>query len=185
MSKLVGKRAAAGTLGTAPSAVPLEPTLSPQKANPMVIASTATQQAIFTDGRVDGVPAKLLVDTDSAVTIVHQHLWERGRNTGQRKFRKLQQITGSPVVTANGEPLSIIGQTRSKISLASKEFDHEILVSNDVSQDCLLGADFLSAHGFTLDISHVVLWNHVHTTLASGLDGCSSLQYIRTPAGGY
>ena len=56
--------------------------------------------------------------------------------------RKLQQVSGGPVVVANGEPLHILRQTQSKIHLAGIEFTHNVLVTGDVSQDCLLGADF-------------------------------------------
>ena len=182
MPQLSGKRAAAGALGTAPAANPVKPTPQ-QQMQPRRIVSSATQQAIFVDGRVDGVSAKLLVDTGSAVTIIHRRLWERGR--GIRRSRKLQQLTGGPVVAANGEPLSIMGQTRSRILLADKEFDQEVLVADNVSQDCLLGADFLETHGFTIDLRSRVLSSGAmstsltkpHTTVASvcRVSVCSSV----------
>ena len=110
-------------------------------------------QAVFTEGKVDGVAASILVDTGSAVTIVHRRLWERG----QGDARKLQQVSGGPVVVANGEPLHILGQTQSKIHLAGIEFAHNVLITGDVSQDCLLGADFLTSHGFVIDLQSQVL----------------------------
>ena len=39
---------------------------------PLQIASTALEQSYFVNSRVDGIPTSLLVDTGSAVTIVHQ-----------------------------------------------------------------------------------------------------------------
>ena len=121
--------------------------------HPRQIVSTATPQAVFTEGKVDGVAASILVDTGSAVTIVHRRLWERG----QGDVRKLQQVSGGPVVVANGEPLHILGQTQSKIHLAGIEFAHNVLITGDVSQDCLLGADFLTSHGFVIDLQSQVL----------------------------
>ena len=103
--------------------------------------------------------------TGSAVTIVHHRLWEQGQSS-QKVSHKLQQLTGGPDVTANGEALSILCQTRCKISLAGTDFIHGVLVANDVSQDCLLGADFLSTHGFTIDLKlHVLSSGSMSTSL--------------------
>ena len=67
-------RAAAGALGRSPAANSVNDSSHARR-----IVSTALQQAIFTNGKVDGIPASLLVDTGSAVTIIHRRLWERGR----------------------------------------------------------------------------------------------------------
>ena len=58
---------------------------------------------------------------------------------------------------ANGDPLQILGQTQSHIHLAGTDFTHNVLVSGNVTQDCLLGADFLAAHGFVIDLQSRVL----------------------------
>ena len=109
------------------------------------------QQAIFTNGKVNGVPTLLLVDTGSAVTIIHRRLWEQGQAS------TLQKVDGGPIVAANGQSLSILGQVKSHILLAGGEFIHDVLVADDVSQDCLLGADFLTAHGFIIDFNSRML----------------------------
>ena len=105
----VRKRAAAGTLGK-----PREPT-SPQHniVQPCGTVSSVTQQAVFTDGQVDGIPVRLLLDTGSTVIIMHHHLWECRQSMGCS--RKLQQLTGSPVIATNEEPLSVIDQTKSRV----------------------------------------------------------------------
>ena len=120
-----------------------------------LIASTTLQKAVFVEGQVDGTPARLLVDTGSAVTLVHQRVWERGEVA--RHGGVLQPPASGPVVTANGEPLTILGQTSSRIQVAGQDLPHNILVSSDVSQDCLLGADFLLAYGFVVDMASRVL----------------------------
>ena len=82
---------------------------------------------------MDGVPASILVDTGLAVTIVHRRLWEHG----QVGSGKLQPVEGG--------------------HLAGTDFTHNVLVSGNVTQDCLLGADFLAAHGFVIDLQSQVL----------------------------
>ena len=60
-------------------------------------------------------------------------------------------------MVANGDSLSILGQTTSRIQVAGEEYTHDVLVADDVSQDCLLGADFLASHEFVIDLgSHML-----------------------------
>ena len=107
--RLSGKRAAPGTLSTTPATEPVKPAQEQT-------VSSATQQVIFVEGQVDGVLYELLVDTGSAVTITYHRLWEQGQ-LSQKFSHKLQQLTRGPIVTANREPLSILDQTRCKISV--------------------------------------------------------------------
>lgn len=131
------------------------------------------QQAIFTNGKVNGVPTLLLVDTGSAVTIIHRRLWEQGQAS------TLQKVDGGPIVAANGQSLFILGQVKSHLLLAGGEFIYDVLVADDVSQDCLLSADFLTAHGFIIDFNSRMLckgtcqhlWSH-HTIQHEKCAGC-------------
>ena len=121
------------------------------------MSSTTIQHAIFADGRVNGVPASLLIDTGAAVTLVHRRLWERGRTTSRRKVELCDSPSGGPIVAANGEPLRILGLARSSICLAGVEFAHDVFITEDVGPDCILGADFLISHGFVVDLKAGVL----------------------------
>ena len=82
----------------------------------------------------------LLVDTGSAVTIVHERAW--------CPLQQSLQKVNRPVIAANGEPLSILGRTEIRIVIAGKEF---LLIARDITQECILGADFLISHGFVID----------------------------------
>ena len=95
----------------------------------------------------------LLVDIGLAVTLVHQRLLEGSHGAGGR----LQEISGGPVVTANGQPLRIVGVIRNNFNVAGTEFSHNALMTEDVSQECLLGADFLLSHEFVIDLKDKML----------------------------
>ena len=41
--------------------------------------------------------------------------------------------------------------------MAGEEYTHDVLVADDVSQDCLLGADFLASHKFVIDLGSNML----------------------------
>ena len=101
---------------------------------------------MFVEGKINGVPCTILVDTGAAVTIVHRRIWDRGKRTAT-----LENNTSS-VVTANGEPLKLLGKTKVVFSLAERELKHNILVTDSITQDCLLGSDFLTAHECVVDL---------------------------------
>ncbi len=70
------------------------------------------------------------------------------------------------MLAANGEPLSILGESECQVQLAGAEFVNSVLVTEDVSQDSLLGADFLALHGFILNLkSHTLCQGYSSTPL--------------------
>ena len=84
------------------------------------------------------------MDTGSAVTILHKDLWERSA-------RSALEAISSPVTVANGQPLHILGLGTVRICIADVEFVQQAMIADDVSQSCLLGADFLVPHGAVID----------------------------------
>ena len=69
----------------------------------------------------------------------------------------MQEISGGPVVAANEQPLRILGVIRSNFNVAGTEFSHVALVTEYMSQDCLLGDDFLLSHEFVVDLKDKML----------------------------
>ena len=94
---------------------------------------------------VGGEPVDMLIDTGSAVTLVHQ----RVLNRSQKNFKL--SFVGEPVVSANGQPLDIKGKCELHICVNGVDVVHSVLVAADVTQDCLLGIDFLSKHNSKID----------------------------------
>ena len=93
---------------------------------------------------VVGHPVDILVDTGSAVTLVHCRVLERAKNDF-----KLGMVS-EPVVSANGQPLDI--KCELEIFLGGMSVVHPVLVAADVTQDCLLGIDFLGRRNCTIDL---------------------------------
>ena len=78
------------------------------------------------------------VDTSSAVMLAHCRVLEKAKIDF-----KLGMIS-EPVVSANGQPLDIKGKCELEIFLGGVSVAHPVLVAADVTQDCLLGIDFLA-----------------------------------------
>ena len=96
-------------------------------------------------GFVNEINVSILIDTGSAVSIISEHLWDKAL-----KESRLRPVH-TPVLAANGESLSIKGHTLASISIAGCTVRHRVLVSSNVSQECLLGADFLASHDCIVD----------------------------------
>ena len=96
---------------------------------------------------MNAVPTAILVDTGSAVSILHKDLWEQSAGS----MSEALEANSSPVTVANGQPLHILGLGIVRIRISDVEFVHQALIADDVSQSCLLGADFLVPHGVAID----------------------------------
>ena len=55
------------------------------------------------------------------------------------------------MVSANGQPLDIRGKCELQICIDGVNVVHSVLVAVDVTQDCLVGIDFLSKQSCTID----------------------------------
>ena len=109
------------------------------------VHSVSSDTAVYVPGLVGGQPVDMLVDTGSAVTLVHQRVLDRS----PKNFKL--SVVGEPVVSANGQPLNIRGKCDLQICVDGVNVVHSVLVAADVTQDCLLGMDFLGKHGCTID----------------------------------
>ena len=105
------------------------------------------------DGQVEGRRTRLLVDTGSAVTILREDVWQEAVSGLQRRLETATQ----PVVAANGEELQLVGQSPVSLQVGGLRVSHTVLVARRVTQECLLGADFLSRHGCVVDLRDNVL----------------------------
>ena len=108
--------------------------------------------AIVVEGLIDRRPTQMLIDTGSAVTIVREDTWQdavdgRGQLTSPPR----------PVVAANGEELEVVGLGEVTLRVGGLQTVHTVLVTRGVTQECLLGADFLSCHHCVVDLGKRLL----------------------------
>ena len=106
---------------------------------------SVSTDTVYVAGLVAEQPIDKLVDTGSAVTLVHQRVLHRSPN----KFKL--SVVGEPVASANGQPLDSRGKCELEICVDGVNVVHLVLVAADVTQDCLLGIDFLGKHGCKID----------------------------------
>ncbi|KAL5489380.1 hypothetical protein EMCRGX_G018469 [Ephydatia muelleri] len=83
----------------------------------------------------------------SAVTIIRADIWEKVSKCTVSTLARTTQA----VVAANGKGLQLDGQVVLNIHVGGLHVDQLFLVARDLTQECLLGADFLCANGCAID----------------------------------
>ena len=64
---------------------------------------------------------------------------------------------GPPVVVANGETLDLLGQTTVSLKVAGVKVNHPCLVTSELTQECIIGADFLLENKCIIDLCNQAL----------------------------
>ena len=115
-----------------------------------VMENAATNNStLVVNGRVKRQPARMLVNSGSAVSILHQDVW---RTCTTAAVCQLDTAVPS-VVAANGGALNILGRTEIAIEVAGLKVNFPFLVAEKLTQECTLGADFLKQHKCVIDLS--------------------------------
>ena len=91
-------------------------------------------------------PTRMLVDTGSAVTILREDVWKEAVDA-----QHLEPPL-SPVVAANGEKLDVRGRSNMILQVGGIHTHYPVLVVRNVTQECLLGANFLENFGCTINL---------------------------------
>ena len=140
------------------------------------VESAAVSSALMVRGVIGGRPTKMLVDSGSAVILIREDVWE-GINTGQAL-----ETPVCTVVAANGEKLKLVGQCNLPVQVGGLSHDHPFLIvkSSGLTQECLLGADYLTEYGCVIDLKHQILLaggTPVHFIHSLGLNGEDSVMH--------
>ena len=86
----------------------------------------------------------MLVDTGSAVTIhvLREDVWNEISDSYGAGLLKSE----NDVIAANGEKLQVTGKCKLPFRIGNIDVSHPVLITKGVTQECLLGADFLNKH---------------------------------------
>ena len=96
-------------------------------------------------GKVGNCPAKMLIDTGAAVTLVHQRLLKLNHTHIQPTSRRVTGVTGSA--------LNLLGEANIELTINGLITNHNCLIASELDHDVIIGYDLLKAEGYTLDFS--------------------------------
>ena len=114
------------------------------------IISTVSTGGYRVEGRADDVPVSLLLDMGSAVTLIRRDIWERVEEKGiQALVPSKEQL----LVSVDGSPLDILGQTEVMLQIGSKKLSTKVVVVSELTTEAILGIDVLNQYKATIDLS--------------------------------
>ncbi len=114
-------------------------------------AITATNNSsLVIDGLVEDRPTTMLIDSGSAVTILRADVWKAASTKSSNQL----DPPGSPVVVANGEDLSVLGRATVSLQVAGVKVEYPCLVASQLTQECIIGADFLLKNRCIIDLNN-------------------------------
>ena len=108
----------------------------------------AEPTGFFIDGYAEGTPIHWLIDTGCTSTIINYKNYMMIPEERRPELKEHPTV----LVTADDQPLKLYGQAVFNIKFGSYWVRHAALVA-EVTNDGLIGIDFLSQHGVTLNFS--------------------------------
>ena len=103
---------------------------------------------IFIQGKVETMPIEWLVDTGCTTTIISAKIFDAIQPDEQPR---VLQYDGE-LTSVDGSTVTVKGQALINIMIGAKLFQHNVLVA-DVTNQGILGIDFLQKYGMTLDFA--------------------------------
>jgi transposase InsO family protein len=115
--------------------------------------------AVVISADLDGCRLQVLLDSGADVSCLSSDCWSR-----LGLPYTLRPSSVSHGITANDTALEFKGRVRVPITISDVTVNHDFYVCNGLTQDCLLGKDFMKAHRGVLDDAIPVPVNAVSVT---------------------
>ncbi len=126
----------------------------------------AVGKGLFLDASLNGVEAILLIDTGTSVSIIS----ERIVNKWSKKEQCSIASTDMEVNVANDMSLAVSGEVTVNLKLGGHLVSHKFTVT-DISNEVLLGLDFLQSENCSIDItSNSLQWRGIELPLRDTSD---------------
>ena len=118
----------------------------------MTIATMELSTALTANIKVNDHPARAIVDTGAAISIVSLAIVE--------KCVPASRITlwnGKALRTANGMALDVVGRVKLTVHVGECQYQHEFAVIRALPMEIILGNDFLRSYRVILDVGSSVM----------------------------
>lgn len=99
-------------------------------------------------GKIGVTKVNFLVDTGARCTIISEKMY---RELCRDENYQLGVLTGRKLQLADGAPMPVLGLLNGLVQLGSVAVMHEIVVAG-ISEEGIIGYDFLKIHGCIIDI---------------------------------
>ncbi|KAJ8938165.1 hypothetical protein NQ318_011930 [Aromia moschata] len=108
---------------------------------------SSDERSLIVHGYLDDKWCSFVIDTGATRTILRPDILPKSSKELSRHVK---------LETATGELIPVHGELNVKIQLGSKIMYHRVLTA-DIRDDCILGLDILSKHGFVVDVKNRII----------------------------
>ena len=113
----------------------------PEEKRPVLVSATSGENGMVAEGEIHGIRIKFLIDTGSAFTLISRVVFESINDYNMEELYKVP----FEVWLANENKLQVMGGSKMKITLGSKQLMQHVVVA-DIKAEGILGIDFLGNH---------------------------------------
>ena len=125
-----------------------------EKPSKLTILPVNPVSAYSVSGQINGHEIYLVVDTGAAVTLMRKSLWDRVKPQESR----LLPWAGGELTGVEGTTLQVQGTAKVSVQISEHSFQVEFVIVDGLSEEAILGLDFLSSHQCSLDIGKKTLF---------------------------
>ncbi|KAJ8941380.1 hypothetical protein NQ318_003633 [Aromia moschata] len=139
-SEKFGKRQIVDARGSVSTTYTQSPKISVSKIS-------SDERSLIVHGYLDDKWCSFVIDTGATRTILRPDILPKSSKELSRHVK---------LETATGEMIPVHGELNVKIQLGSKIMYHRVLTA-DIRDDCIVGLDILSKHGFVVDVKNRII----------------------------
>ena len=121
----------------------------------IVVHSVNPTTALHVEAKLENYSCSFLIDTGAAVTLVSRRVWDHCQVSSQYS---LQPWTKQQLLGIDGSPLTVLGTTRVPLKFHIHFFQVDIVVVDGISEDAVLGMDFLQHNDCHIDIGRKLMY---------------------------
>ena len=116
---------------------------------------------VYLDAKVNGKLVHILIDTGSSANLISEHLIK------ELQLSHLLTQSSFRLVGVTGAPLQTMGVLKEvPVSVQQINLNANFIVTSNMSEECILGQEFLEQHQMVLDFNNKTLTNnHISTKL--------------------
>ena len=113
-----------------------------------IVNSLSPRTDCVASGYVNDIPAKFLIDTGAAVTVISSQLWDKSKCESS----KLLEFTGTQLVSVQGDPLRVLGIGTITATVGQARFKVKAVVAESLTMGVILGRDVLQTEYCTIEM---------------------------------
>ena len=142
---------------------------------PAVSAHVTTDHSL--QGTITGIPARFLVDTGAAASILSKQVWDK---VSKQQEASLEVVSGRNLIGVEGSPLKILGAVHLQVIFERQQFNVCFLVADSLTTEAILGRDFLKDNSCVIDVGkNLITFGNVGFTLKLNcLAGDSQIAHV-------